>query len=510
MWLIDTLQEGRAGVLCAATFRVPSTSQRAQLPRTTCAPSCWCTLVGFLVQLSLGQDLPCRHQGGSTGGGGGDQYASEVCEAFCSDQCSFFNRSAGEAGLPTNLTLYRMTPTNVTDAANKDLADIPGDLGFFLSRKTLRLRCALDPRDQRCFLAHNNSYASFEIEVDGRFGPYLMCNPATRSWGYDTSEFLCSLSCMTPPQCGTYHRNGTTFHGDYQCYCARTNRTVGRQPRGGDWTPNAAATGASLPSQCENFDVVWPPGPGQCLAGQELRRVHSLRGAPSVDELLCQACNAASACVAWTRLNATDGITLGSVDVSGGALSLGFGSGPSPTCISARRKNSRGGVDAGTEALFYGIGAKFGGYWFSLPAEGECARSRKGNQSVGTGQLGVTCSWRLVVAGKRVSAACLEGHLDRVVEQWNAPCFDKLGPLPPAPSLSDIAATSLNHTKNTLEMFSLQAALDYTEAYLDCYLSALLGDPAHGIAPLQTDSLVAAWRRAFATTARSAGGCEPV
>lgn len=454
---------------------------------------------------------PCPYQG-SMDSGASEQRAAEVCEEFCSGRCSFFNVSAGEAGVPTNLTLYRMTPHNVTDAANKDLADIPGDIGFFLSRKMLRLQCARDPRNQRCFLAHNDSYASFEVEVDGRFGPYLMCNPAARSWGYDTSEFLCAVDCLTPPQCGAYQRNGTGFHGDYQCYCARTNRTVGRQPRRGNWVSNAATTDPSLPSQCDAFNTaVLPSGSGQCLGGEVMRHVHSSRGGPAVEELLCEACNADSKCVAWTRLNSSDGITLRGVDrLSSPAESSTVSASSNSSCISA--KKARGSTDASTSTLLYGMGAEFGGYWYSLPAEGECARTQMGQTGKrnATGDLGTTCSWRLVATGKRVSAACLEGHLDTVVEDWNARCFDQLKPQRAlAPTVSASKSPHVQQ-RNDLRNSHVNSSVRYTEAYLQCYLSAILGDPAQDLAPLKPDALVAAWRLAFESSVRSTGGCEAI
>jgi hypothetical protein len=444
----------------------------------------------------------------------GQRHVAEVCEAFCSGQCSFFNTSAGETGRPVNLTLYRMTPINVTDAANKDLGDAPGDIGFFLSRRTLRTECALDPTNQRCFLAHQNIYASFDVEVDGQYGPYLMCNPAARSWGSDTSEFLCAVDCLTPPQCGSYQLNGTSFHGDYQCYCPRTNRTVGRQPRSGDWTPNDAVTGASLPSQCGyNFEVQWPGG--QCLGGRVLRRVHSTHGGPAVEELLCKACDAEPTCTAWTKFNASDGVTLDTSTSStmamleeeeeeeeeepAAAANLSSMSSrvavdivrPSagPHCLSAtRRGNSSAGADASSSALWYSIGAEFGGHWYSLPAAGECGPSHSTGSRLGEN----SCSWRVVARGKRVSAACLEGHLDNVVERWNRPCFSKL--VPPAPSNS--SGSSPGNASS--------------EAYLECYLSALLGDPAAALGALPPASLVAAWQLAFASTDPAAGGCKAI
>ena len=44
----------------------------------------------------------------------------QECEDFCRGRCSFFNETLGERGMPENITVYRLTPTNVTGIRNKD------------------------------------------------------------------------------------------------------------------------------------------------------------------------------------------------------------------------------------------------------------------------------------------------------------------------------------------------------------------------------------------------------
>ena len=105
------------------------------------------------------------------------QPAAQVCEDFCTSKCSFFNATAGETGQPTNITLYRITPKNVTGIQNKNTGDAPGDVSFFLGRKNLTQRCAQSPASFGCFLDGNNIYGKFTVEVDGRYGPYFECNP---------------------------------------------------------------------------------------------------------------------------------------------------------------------------------------------------------------------------------------------------------------------------------------------------------------------------------------------
>lgn len=86
------------------------------------------------------------------------QPAAEVCEDFCTSKCSFFNATAGERGHPTNITLYRITPKNVTGIQNKNTGDAPGDVSFFLGRKNITQRCAMHPASFGCFLDGDNIY----------------------------------------------------------------------------------------------------------------------------------------------------------------------------------------------------------------------------------------------------------------------------------------------------------------------------------------------------------------
>ena len=79
--------------------------------------------------------------------------------------------SAGETPTPKNLTIYRLTPRNVTDLVDHDTGDPPGDIGFFLSEKSLHAECLRDPNNIACFLAGDNVYGSWIVEVDGKFGP---------------------------------------------------------------------------------------------------------------------------------------------------------------------------------------------------------------------------------------------------------------------------------------------------------------------------------------------------
>ena len=160
-----------------------------------------------------------------------------TCQDFCAGKCSFRNRTSSapaDQGAPLNLTLYRLTPQHVLGIANRNTGDPPGDVGFFLSRKTLAAECAQDPTNIRCFLNGINIYGKFEVEMDGLFGPYHMCNPTQGKDDTVDSNWKCYQYCEEPPKCEAWAKQNDTL--DWQgplCYCknGRANHTVGRVHR---------------------------------------------------------------------------------------------------------------------------------------------------------------------------------------------------------------------------------------------------------------------------------------
>ena len=97
------------------------------------------------------------------------QPASDVCQAYCTNQCAFYNESA-ERGQPFNITLYRITPANVTGLRNKNTGDDVGDVNFFLMRKNMSMECAASPSGWGCFLDGDNVYGKFVVEVCAKIG----------------------------------------------------------------------------------------------------------------------------------------------------------------------------------------------------------------------------------------------------------------------------------------------------------------------------------------------------
>ena len=72
------------------------------------------------------------------------------CDGFCSGHCSL----PTAAGPPSTLTLYRLTPTNITDLVNKDTGNAEGGAFFTLDEYDLPMRCAqgVSTNSRGCFL----------------------------------------------------------------------------------------------------------------------------------------------------------------------------------------------------------------------------------------------------------------------------------------------------------------------------------------------------------------------
>ena len=411
--------------------------------------------------------------------------AAHVCDSFCNYQCSFFNTSLGETGAPSNITLYRLTPKNVTGIQNKDTGDAPGDISFLLSRKNLTQECALDPKGWGCFLDGDNLYGKFTVEFDGNYGPYFECNPIAvyeeastlrdpiTEWGVsswpspkwsDTRDFECGQGCMQPTRidghasCNEYEapRNGTYgFGGAYQCFCdgtGRHNKTIGRE------APPYAGLPAPGPStwvpQCrlayEQVYEFWKPS--RCVKGTPLRQVSGW-SFESVTAIACDACSADSACTGWrTDDNKTATLLTGHISAS------------SDDCIGGKKHYSHHG-GAGTN---WGSAGDLGGFWYSTPITAEC----KHGAPLGTDG----CAWRVVEETYR-NASCVDGLVDAAVEAYGAACFAT-------------CTQPLNRT-----------ATDY----LNCYKNTLLGDAAFNLTAMPQKQIVEKWSAGFGD-----GGCPVV
>ena len=181
------------------------------------------------------------------------------CKLFCNGQCPFHPRWSSPA--PENLTIYRLTPSNVTGIVDHDTGDATGDAGFYGSFLMLRmLGCATPWNGFGCFLANDPVISQFSVEVDGQYGPYLKCNPRQhytskgRSAWVDTKTWDCTYG------------NDVSWHGGTNgCACARANKTVGRDAV--DHNENCSTPDAQgrIPEGCSA--VGWwysTPAAGEC------------------------------------------------------------------------------------------------------------------------------------------------------------------------------------------------------------------------------------------------------
>jgi len=397
----------------------------------------------------------------------------EACADFCNDRCSFFNSSLGETGRPFNKTVWRWTPKNVTGIQNKDTGDAPGDISFFLSKKSLAQECARDPTGWGCFLDGDNLYGRFIVEMDGQLGPYFECNPENviepgglpwkpRHW-VDTQTFACGQGCLQPVRgegCGTTHRherNGTYgFGGAMMCTCdgtRRHERTVGRE-----LPPFAAGRRvgpAAWPPQCNLAYYAGDrhhPGVNECLDGAVLANVSGW-DFMATSAAACDACTADARCTGWrTADNLTAELLTGPLAPT-----------KAKACIAGNKYHSRhgGGVSWGTAG-------SLGGFWFSTPISAECAAGAP----LGTDG----CAWRVVASTYR-NASCVDGRVDAAVEVYGKACFES-------------CAQPLNHTSS---------------CYLRCYKNTLLGDPALNLTAMPHEKIVAPWKGGF-----DVGGCPEV
>ena len=369
---------------------------------------------------------------------------------FCNFKCAFYNASSDlptDSGKPQNITLYRITPFNVSGIVNKNTGDAPGDVGFFLERKNITQECAKDPHSFGCFLDGDNMYGKFTVEVDGLWGPYQECNPVNvggtggSPWSHgggsgwsDTTDFQCGQNCLNPTKkdnCTATSsnpwdkpRNGSSYDGGFSCFCGANDRhlkTVGREPRGGHHygggTVNLPMGWYRPTPQCEEgFE---PPclveGPrsrygqqckerGGCLTGTEHQTVHGW-SFDSTSSMACDACTSDPLCTGWAITspdNTTATLFHGKTSVK-----------KDINCVSATRYQSH--YHGGGGRSWYGVDAG-SGYWYSTPEASQCAAGAP----LGTDG----CTWRVVETVKYANASCIDGKVDDAVERLGKACFD--------------------------------------------------------------------------------------
>jgi hypothetical protein len=445
------------------------------------------------------------------------------CESWCTGHCAF----AGPAplGQRQNITLYRMTPWNITDLSNKNTGDPAGDLLFNMFERSKALECRhLAPGSRgyqsKCgggatpsWLLHENLvYLQWVVEVDGKWGPYQPCNMniTTHSSGQLGD--------------GKWHCEGARFHGNFSdnsstsCDCPRTAMSVGWENEN-----------SSLPEHfSRNRDHNYWVSP---ICNATTRRLCS-------DHL--QNFTSCMACIE----NRSNYETLRKLNCSTGLIALGSRSQhqhgicppPKPACVGCKAEFGRwcGSVRAahnctqcvdhikrnlslitaacgGTKEraleswyslVYFGgwcsgptlpdydgnatwigfqpntrlLTHKLGGSWFSTPSAGLCAPAARPGDGSG-------CSWRPLQMKKALNYSCLQSNVATAVRAHAPACFARC----PDGAESNPSSAS--------------------DCWLFCFFNALLGNTTLGMAPIAREAMLRAWHRSFDSDIPHQGGC---
>lgn len=401
-----------------------------------------------------------------------DPFAGSGCDCarFCAGSCSI------NATKPANLTLFRMTMAGVNEFGNKDTGDVPGDTSFVISRRLNAYECKQDPRKCTTLAQFSGDddnstdrVIQATIEVDGQWGPYLLCNPKNTSHPQGGADaWDCATSLKPTPYPGEKY---SCYNG--QCYPSSHGTQTDQDCKSTCKPPTPAPTPA-MDQECRaigySFDDA---GAEWCITDSNGKYPKQVVNDVSMGEC-CSAANASHPKYqsSWTYYPANRTCEIfeenGDWNKCDGGLSAWFdhapGPAPTPACDCPRVHKSVGKEDP---VSLYGTRQyPVHGLWYSHPSDGECT----GSHYVGDGS---GCTWRLVEKKKVIMAACMYRQIDDVVENLNKPCF---APCPRVPN---------GHFNRT------------TTCYLKCY-SETTSSPS-----LDTSVLTNAWTGAFS------GACPP-
>lgn len=339
------------------------------------------------------------------------------------------------------------------------------DIGFYLSNHNLAYECAVFPKSDDCVNSNaieknsqSNIFIEFEIEVDGGFGPYQMCNP---EHGWDTANWECLTYCEEPPNCPTWksQHNSLEWMGP-TCFCenGRSNKTVGRvnQTDNHHHTPPK-----NWPKQCDAAGLVDISAFGYCLNSSDVKVIKTLPSASVAD--CCTACGALNdACSGWVM-----------PDGPGGACMIVTGEVDDFEHVSGKNKCLAGfKFNHGIGHISDGV---LGGFWYSTPTAGECTGEEKPGDGSG-------CTWRVASEGKHVNSSCVNAFIDEVVESAGHSCFSKCA----------------------------QPRNEKTACYATCFAQTINGNATAGILPMTKEAIVAPFSKAFASNNPKQGGCPDV
>ena len=118
------------------------------------------------------------------------------CADFCDGACPYRANMSFDGA--QNLTVYRLTPWNVTDLVNHNTGTAAGDVGFMLQLYMDGASSCHPPYvTSKCFLADRPLVGRFDVEFDAAYGPYLKCNPTnadnSTQW-LNMTRWLCAYN----------------------------------------------------------------------------------------------------------------------------------------------------------------------------------------------------------------------------------------------------------------------------------------------------------------------------
>eukprot|EP00041_Stephanoeca_diplocostata_P023660 m.586512 g.586512 ORF g.586512 m.586512 type:complete len:322 (-) comp22345_c1_seq1:200-1165(-) len=165
---------------------------------------------------------------GGTSGASGIACGFDNCKGFCAGFCPY-RSNISQIGTQ-NMTVYRMTPYNVTDLVDHNSGDAAGDMGFFLERYLAGNNCTPPYNTHNCFLEDHTVVGAFDVQFDAQYGPYLHCNPnkIPGSIYLNMTDWICAYANVSPRD----------WRGACDPPCQRVNISVGKDPAHHRfWTP---------------------------------------------------------------------------------------------------------------------------------------------------------------------------------------------------------------------------------------------------------------------------------
>lgn len=335
-------------------------------------------------------------------------------------------------------------------------------VSFYLANHNIPFQCSLSPNSSSCTGGNaierntqGNIFVQYEIEVDGFFGPYQMCNP----WhGWETADWSCLTYCENPPDClpWTSQKDQLGWMGP-TCFCAngRSNRTVGRSlrmPSSHHHHPNPP----SWPARCGAAGYNDISAMGYMLNGTVYKTLANVTA-----DQCCSACAAepSEKCSGFWMQG--DGAAPGECRLS-----------TEPTVWvsdGGRNVTSGGRFHSGAGRISDGA---LGGFWLSMPSQGECQGAARPGDGSG-------CTWRVLKEAKHVNGSCATAGVDSAIVAHGHACF----------------ASCPDPTKV------------FTECWQDCFAQTVQGNSTAGVLPMDRDAVVAPFLKAFSSSNISDGGC---